>query len=37
VRKRLFHDPLTGGPDLAHGGSMNGFLAICCICREITS
>jgi len=28
---------LDGNGLLAHVGAMNGFLALCCICREITS
>jgi hypothetical protein len=28
---------LTPSPGLGHGGTMNGFLAICSICREIIS
>jgi hypothetical protein len=28
---------LTASPGLGHGGTMNGFLAICSICREIIS
>ena len=28
---------LTRSPGLAHGRTMNGFLAICGICREIMS
>jgi hypothetical protein len=28
---------LTPSPGLFHGASMNGFLAICGICREIMS
>ena len=28
---------LDGSPGLAHGAPMNGFLAICSICREIMS
>jgi hypothetical protein len=28
---------LTPSPGLGHGGTMNGFLAICGICREIIS
>jgi hypothetical protein len=29
--------PLTQRRALPHGGTMNGFLAIGCICREIIS
>ena len=32
-----FLEILTASPGLAHGGRMNGFLAICGICREIMS
>jgi hypothetical protein len=28
---------LTACPGLGHGGTMNGFLAICSVCREIIS
>jgi hypothetical protein len=35
--KPAFLGHLTQSPKLAHGSQMNGFLAICGICREIMS
>jgi hypothetical protein len=35
--KKAFSRLLTPSPDVLHGGCMNGFLAICCIRREIMS
>jgi hypothetical protein len=34
---KILGKPLTPSPGLPHGGSMNGHLAICSICREIMS
>jgi hypothetical protein len=35
--KKGFFAALDPSPDVLHGGCMNGFLAICCIRREIMS